>query len=456
MKIFKRIVLFATVALVHFSCQRELYFDGVSTGELKKDLSGNCLPFKVNGVYHIDSSINNNNYIDVQVRVSFPGTYDIGSDTVNGYFFHQSGKVERGESTIRLIAGGKPLKEGVNCFTIKYGTSTCNLCIKTSGRQPAIYTLAGSPNGCTGIFVDGSYTAGKALSASNILKVQADVTEPGSYTITATTTNGFSFSGAGVFTTKGLQDVYLKGTGTPIRAEISPVIVNGQTSACSAGVKVLSEADGKAIFSFDGSPGSCINFTINGNYYASIVTDITNTITMTVDVTKPGTYVINTNLANGISFSDAGTFTTVGPHTVTLMAKGVPVRQELTSFIPNTGTVSCNFNLNVEPLPPPAVFTLSGAPGTCSPATVNGFYILSKPLDAANTVLIQANVTTPGSYTVSTNTVNGMSFTASGVFTGAGLQNIILRGSGVPNATGQSTITPSYGASACSFTVTVQ
>ena len=166
--------------------------------------------------------------------------------------------------------------------------------------------------------------------------------------------------------------------------------------------------------------------------------------------------IINTNTANGISFSDAGSFTTTGPHTVTLLAKGVPVRPESTAFVPNTGTVSCNFNLNVAPLPPPAVFTLSGAPNNCAPVTVNGFYILLKPLDAANTVVIQANITTPGSYTVTTNTANGMSFSASGVFAGSGLQNIILRGSGTPQATGQSTITPNYGTSTCSFNVTVQ
>jgi hypothetical protein len=177
---------------------------------------------------------------------------------------------------------------------------------------------------------------------------------------------------------------------------------------------------------------------------------------MSVNVTKPGTYIINTNTANGITFSDAGSFSSTGQHTVILSAKGTPVRSESTAFVPNTGTVSCNFYLNVAPLPPPAVFTLSGAPNACAPVTVNGFYILLKPLDGANTVVIQANVATPGSYTISTNTVNGITFSASGVFATAGLQNIILRGSGAPQATGTSTLTPVYAGSACSFSVTVQ
>ena len=456
MKFFKTILLLLLLALLYFSCQRELFFDGVSIGKLKKDPSGNCLPVSINGVYNIDSAFTDKNFIEVQVEITYPGTYDISSDTVNGYSFHQTGKVERGTSTIRLPVTGKAITAGTNCFMVKYGASTCNFCIQASGPKPAAYSLAGSPNACAGIFADGEYIAGKTLTASNILRVQANVTAPGSYTITAATTNGFSFSGSGVFTAIGLQDVYLKGNGSPVKAEISPVIVNGKSSVCNTGITVLADTAGKAIFTFDGSPSDCINFTINGNYYAGIVTNTSNTITMSVNVTKPGSYAINTNTANGLTFSDAGSFAVTGQHTVILSAKGTPFRSESTAFVPNTGTVSCNFYLNVAPLPPPAVFTLKGAPNECAPVTVNGFYILSKPLDAANTVIIQADVSTAGSYTISNNTVNGMTFTASGVFAGTGVQNVTLRGSGVPGSTGTVVVTPLYATSACNFSITVQ
>ena len=456
MRITQTILLLLAVALLYLSCERELFFEGVSIGELKKDIAGNCLPVKVNGIYNIDSSLNNENFIEVQVEVTYPGTYNITSDTVNGYFFHQTGNVDKGISTIHLPASGKPLAPGNDCFAVRYGSGSCDLCIKTYGPKPATYTLAGAPNNCTSVFGDGNYTAGKPLSASNILKVQAMVVTPGSYSINATTTNNFSFSASGVFTTTGLQDVYLKGIGTPLNAEVSTVIVNGISGNCNAGITVLSDTAGKAIFTFEGSPGGCINFTINGNYYAGIVTTANNTITMTVDVSKPGSYNINTNTANGITFSDAGAFNSIGQHTVVLTARGTPIHNESTAFIPNTGTVSCNFYLTVDPLPPPAVFTLSGAPGTCTPVTVNGFYILGKPLDAANTVVIQVDVSTPGSYTVSTNTVNGMTFSASGVFTAAGLQNVVLRGNGTPQSTGLTSVAPRFGTSACNFSVTVQ
>jgi len=456
MKLFRPIFILLGLAALYLSCQRELFFDTVSTGSLKKDATGNCQPAVIGGLYTMDSALNNTNFIDVQVDVSFGGTYDINSDTVNGYFFHAAGNVKKGSSTIRLFAKGSPKTAGTDNFIFTYGNSTCIHSVKVAGPQPAVFTLVGSPNSCTGFFADGTYTKGKALTASNILTIKVNVTVPGFYTITATTNNGFSFSATDVFTAAGIQDVILKGTGIPLRDEVSTVTVSNIVSACTYGITVVSDSAGKAIFSFDGTPGDCINYAVNGNYYAGIGTSISNNTVMHINVTKPGTYDINTNTANGIVFTATGSFLISGSELVTLVAKGTPMREEQTSFIPNTGTQSCNFIVNVQPLPPPAVFTLNGAPGDCAPVTVNGFYIVSKPLDNANTVVIQANVTTPGSYTVTTNTINGINFTASGVFSNAGLQNIVLRGTGIPQVTGTSTLKPSYGGSACSFSITVQ
>jgi hypothetical protein len=288
------------------------------------------------------------------------------------------------------------------------------------------------------------------------LTVQADVTTTGFYSLSAATTNGFSFSGSGIFTATGLQNIILKGTGKPLRAGFSNVVVSNIVSRCDLDIAVLSDTAGKAIFTFDGSPGNCLNFTINGEYYAGIGTTISNTVTMSVNVTKPGTYSIITNTANGITFNCSGSFIITGQQTITLSASGVPVRSELNTFIPNTGTVSCYFSLNVLPLPPPAVLNLSGSPNNCIPVTVNGFYIVTKPLDAANTVVIQADVSTPGSYTISTNTVNGISFSATGVFSNTGLRNVTLKGMGTPLSVGTVLLTPRYLASLCSFSVLVQ
>lgn len=455
MKLFKQLLFLITVLVFFPGCQRELGFV-LSTGVLKKDLAANCLPVTINGTYKVDTTFTNKNFIDVQVDVIYPGSFDIQSDTINGYSFYQSGKVDKGTSTIRLIGSGKPVKTGINHFTVSYGESTCTFSIKVTGLEPAVYTLAGSPNTCTDLFADGTYRKGIPLNASNILLVKVNVTVPGRWEMKTATINGFSFSGNGIFTATGLQTVVLKGTGTPLKEEVSNVIISNIVSTCRFGINVVSDSEGKAIFSFDGSPFDCLHITVNGSYYAGIDMDVANTITMTVNVTKLGTYSINTNTANGITFSNAGTFTKTGEQTVTLTAKGSAVSAESTAFVPNTGTVSCNFLLNVAPLPPLAAFTLSGAPGACTSVTVNGFYIVSKPLDAANTVIIQVNVSTPGSYKFSTSTVNGISFSASGILTASGLQNVTMHGNGTPLALVPTVVTPGYFTSSCSFTVPIQ
>lgn len=219
------------------SCQKELDFgaDGISAGKLLKDLSNNCLPVTVNGLYKVDSVLTNDNFVDVQVDVSVKGSFDIRSDTVNGYSFSKAGSVVKGVNTIRLYANGKPSAPGINNFTVKYGTSTCTFSI-TVTANPAVYTLGGSPGTCTGAVLAGTYNTGVVLTAANTLTVNVNVTSTGSYSISTTTVNGFTFSATGVFTTTGAQTVVLTATGTPAAGGIFNFPVSGSGSSCSFSV----------------------------------------------------------------------------------------------------------------------------------------------------------------------------------------------------------------------------
>lgn len=449
-------LLLLLVVLLHLSCQRELYFDGVSAGVLKKDGAGNCLPVTATGLFVIDSVLTNSDFAEVKAEVVQPGTYEILSDTLNGIFFRGAGKVSKGLNTIRLFASGKPKTPGDYTFKVVYGSSFCNFKIKVSNTPLAGFTLVGNPYDCAGVYVNGSYVKDSALNSLSQITLLADVTRPGKYAVSAITTNGFLFSGSGTFIAAGVQNITLTGSGIPLKADTTRVTVTNVLSTCNLNIVVFATVDNKAIFSFDGTPGVCTGPLIAGDYYAGIITTVNNTATMKVNVTKTGVYTINTNPSNGLTFNAAGVFSFLGPQTVTLYAAGTPIKSESTAFIPNTGTQTCNYYVEIKPLPPPAVFTLRGAPNNCTPITVNGFYIHSKPLDAANTVIIQVDVTTPGAYSISTNNANGISFTASGVFAAAGVQNVILRGTGVPLAQGITTITPYIGASVCNFSLTVQ
>ena len=83
-----------------------------------------------------------------------------------------------------------------------------------------------------------------------------------------------------------------------------------------------------------------------------------------------------------------------------------------------------------------AVYTLGGSPGNCTTATISGIYKVGTALDASNTITISVNVTTIGTYTISTNSLNGISFTGAGAFITTGEQTITLAGSGTALAAG--------------------
>lgn len=99
-----------------------------------------------------------------------------------------------------------------------------------------------------------------------------------------------------------------------------------------------------------------------------------------------------------------------------------------------------------------AVFTLDGSPFACSTPLINGDYVIGQALDNTNSVIINVNVTTVGTYIISTGLINGIQFTGQGTFTTTGTQTISLFGTGTPQLAITSLYTP--GVNNCSFTVT--
>jgi hypothetical protein len=100
-----------------------------------------------------------------------------------------------------------------------------------------------------------------------------------------------------------------------------------------------------------------------------------------------------------------------------------------------------------------AKFTLMGAPDACVTPIISGTYKKGTALDASNTVVLSVNVTTIGTYTISTATINGISFTASGTFTITGSQVLVLTGTGTPTNSGTYSYIPGY--TGCSFAIIV-
>lgn len=123
-------------------------------------------------------------------------------------------------------------------------------------------------------------------------------------------------------------------------------------------------------------------------------------------------------------------------------------------------TPSCDDNTNpVDPLTgrtTEAIFTLTGGHDACTGASPAGTYTNGVFLNpAVNTITVNVNVASVGGYTIATNTVNGFSFSASGLFTTTGSQDVVLAANGTPTAAGSTDFIVSGSTSTCTFSVTV-
>lgn len=118
----------------------------------------------------------------------------------------------------------------------------------------------------------------------------------------------------------------------------------------------------------------------------------------------------------------------------------------------NTGEASSPNWVNITP----CQATLD-ADLVCTSITTNGTYSVGTALAATNTITVNVNVTTLGSgdnsYTISTDTVNGYSFSSTGTFTSTGVQTITLNGTGTPTAAGTDNFTLTYNGTTCNFNV---
>ena len=236
-------------------------------------------------------------------------------------------------------------------------------------------------------------------------------------------------------------------------------------SASDASNKIKQLTNGKFTSSFGGhvagggvssgvlgdSSGNCKPVILAGQYAQGIVLNSTNTVQVQVTVAAAGSYSIKTNTVNGVTFSKTGTFTSTGAQTVTLTGSGTPTNSGSQNFTLSYGNSLCSFKISFDP---PASGTLGGGGGNCTPFAIAGVYTQGIALDATNTVQIQVNVATLGSYNITTNTIDGVTFSSSGNFTAAGVQTIFLTGSGTPIIAGLHSFTVTFGTSSCTFTIT--
>jgi hypothetical protein len=92
--------------------------------EFNLDTSDLCSAISRSGNYVMGSVLTENEYMQVKINVTKAGKYSYSTDTLNGYYFSDSGKFEsKGAKTLMLKGHGTPITAGNSKFTFKATTA---------------------------------------------------------------------------------------------------------------------------------------------------------------------------------------------------------------------------------------------------------------------------------------------------------------------------------------------
>lgn len=411
---------------------------------------GNCTGATIQGTYATGVALNPaTNIVAITTNVTTIGTYNI-STTYQGMTFSASGAfTTTGLNTVSLTGAGTPTTGGANTVPLTAGSSTCNFVVNVTA--PAAGTLT-----CASLVVQGTYTAGTAVTAANSIQIPVNFTSTGAYSIETNTVDGLKFFLTGNATATGVQTLTVPAQGTPGTSGTKSftLSLNGSTTGnCTFTVNVLPGTGGTANGTLN-----CSSITVQGTYTAGTAVTAANTIQVQVNFTSTGAYTISSNTVDGLNFTIAGNASATGTQTITVPAVGTPTpagTKNFTLSLNGSSTGTCTFSVTVAPSGGgAAIGTLGGAPNACAPITVNGYYYIGTTLTGTNTVQVQLNVATAGTYTINSNTVDNFSFSGSGNVA-TGIQNVTLAGSGSPTNSGPQTFTVTFGTSTCTFVVNV-
>lgn len=240
-----------------------------------------------------------------------------------------------------------------NCFNYYVGTVS----FFSDGNTSQWISLCGDYDPSTFVIIScdppvgpsGDLLQGTSLSSTDTYTVVINVSVPGTYTISATAGNGYTYSKSGTFTETGTYTIVLEGQGTPRTAGTNPMDVrlNGVlvTPVCTLPSVTVNPAG--TDIETDCTPA---NITINGTYLRNTAVNATHFVDIPVTaVTQPGTSVVTTNVQNGIYFSSGSVSFDGSTNNLRLFAQGTPlnVGTFTYTFTPPGGTI-CSFQVTTE------------------------------------------------------------------------------------------------------------
>lgn len=329
-----------------------------------------------------------------------------------------------GGSVVYTVSGTYTgITNGGAVFTLP--ESGCSVTLGTATFNPGTVSCGGALSGTYQVFVP--------VTAANTKVITVDVATPGVYNISTNVAAGIMFSASGLFTTTGVQNVTLVASGAPTASGVVPFTLTAGNQTCSFTVSIASPLQIICSGITHTLPGSLVN----GTPY-------TGTVLVPYTSNNVGSYSTTTVTSNGLTLTRvAGSYAASGN-----------IVYNLSGTFTGTSGTSTNFNL-----PDGGCVVAAGggvylaATLSCAPP-LSGTYTQGIPLNASNTKSVSLSVISPGTWTGSTNTVNGVTFTGSGTFGGVNGQTAVLTGSGTPVASGTFTYAVTLNGQNCNFDVT--
>jgi hypothetical protein len=288
---------------------------------------------------------------------------------------------------------------------------------------------------CLPATINGTYKKDTALTANNYVDLQVFFDKVGLYNIKTDTINGYYFVANGIADITGVNTIRLRAYGKPKLIQTDLFTVKFDTSTCAFNIEVGGVASTTTAFTFANTAGACTN-TIAGTYVTGTAMTAANTVTVPVTVTVPGGYDITTT-ANGVTFRAVGSVT-AATTSIVFIATGTAINPGAVVYPISSGTSNCDFTITYTGTAViPAVFTIN-----CATSAATGTFQAGTALTANDKITLQVNVTTAGSYNVTTGaTLNNLTFTGNGVFATTGANTIVLTANGqTPNNTTASTV----------------
>lgn len=282
-----------------------------------------CTKVQIEGIYNAGKELTRNEKMILEVNVQEMGYWNITTNVVNGYYFKGNGIfTATGVQRIELIGAGTPEAEASNVFSISTNSATPSTCSSNAVSVKGISYLVD----CNGITVNGEYKQGVSLNEEHSVNVSVDVKSIGRTEIRTEESSGdgmYFSSGPIVFTEIGVQNVILKGKGTPSSSGVKTFNIkashglNRTEDVCSFEVNVVAQPVRYAV--------ECGMLEVRGDYRPQIPMNTNNVLVVKVNVEQLGAYEMVTNQENGVLFKASGTFTTTGLQEVMLKAEGTPL-----------------------------------------------------------------------------------------------------------------------------------